>query len=100
MFSGLEDIPFAAIDQTGTLEQEAYQAIKLAKLGTAAVIALQAIAAFSALGLVALSWKTYSDGRHRKSRRTSRKSSRRYARLRTTTLGTRLNRGWRRRAKR
>ncbi len=78
MLGGLESIDFGAIEQAApvplTLQQDAAEAIKLAKIGTVVIIALQAIAALSALGVFMIQAKTYSDSKKR--RRSSRRSKR------------------------
>lgn len=91
MLVGLDDIPFGSIDPRGTLERDAAEVIRLAKYSTMAVVVLQAIAAFSALGIVAIQWKAYADGKRKR-----RPATRRYARLRTKSRYTQLNRGRRR----
>ncbi len=70
---GLGEIDFGAIEraQDPSLEQEAARAIRLAKVGTVAITILQAIAAFSALGMVAITYANYRDGK--KTRRSSRR---------------------------
>ncbi len=78
---GLNDIDFKAIDQhamNGTrmhpsLEQEAHKAIQLAKLGTGAILGLQAIAALAAFGMLVIQWKTYKEN-HKKTRSKSRRA--------------------------
>lgn len=71
MFQGLESIDFGAIEKASptplTLQQDAEEAIRLAKIGTTAVIVLQAIAALSALGMFILAAKSYSNSKRRKS---------------------------------
>ncbi len=72
---GLNDIDFKAIDQHAmngmrmhpSLEQEAHKAIQLAKLGTGAILGLQAIAALAAFGMLLIQWQTYKEN-HKKSR--------------------------------
>lgn len=71
---GLGDINFAAIDQAQpmhpSLQQEARRVIKIAEAGTVAITVLQAVAAFSALTLAIIAWKSYSE-----KRKTSRSSA-------------------------
>ncbi len=70
---GLENINFGAIERhemQPSLEQEAADAIRLAKRGTMAIVALQAIAALSALGIFIIAAKQYQRG-SRKQGRTS-----------------------------
>ena len=74
---GLGDINFAAIDQAQpmhpSLQQEARRVIKIAEAGTVAITVLQAVAAFSALTLAIIAWKTYSDKPHGSKRRSSKR---------------------------
>lgn len=104
MLFGLENINFGAIERSASeplpqsLTEEASEALRIAKLGTSALVALQAVAAFSALGIVAIQWKTYAEARRKKSKYRSRSRSR--SKSRKTRSGTRyvqLNRGRRRR---
>ena len=60
MLYGLQNIDFSGIENrtlTPTLEQEAAKAIALAKTGTVLLVALQAVAALSALGMFYLAYK-------------------------------------------
>jgi hypothetical protein len=78
---GLDDVDFKMIDhhvRNGipmhpTLEQEAHSAIRLAKLGTGAIIGLQAIAALAAFGMLLIQWNTYNEN-HKKTRSKRRRS--------------------------
>lgn len=103
MLFGLENIDFGAIERSAqaplpqSLTEEASEALRVAKLGTAALVALQAVAAFSALGIVAIQWKTYAESRRKKSKYRSR-SRRSKSRRSGATRYVQLNRG--RRARR
>lgn len=72
---GLSDIDFGAIEtmQNPVLEQEAREAIQLAKYGTVAITLLQAIAACSALAIAAITYAQYAERHQKKTRRTSRR---------------------------
>ena len=78
MFGDLSNIDFAAIDQANnpSLEYEAAKAIQLAKRGTTAIVILQAVAAFSALTLAVITWKTYHEGKRRRSTKRFTRSNR------------------------
>ncbi len=81
MFGSLSDIDFQAVERAHvapmapSLQVEAEKAIRLAKVGTTAIVVLQAIAALSALGIFLLQAKAFSDSKKR--RRSSKRRSKR-----------------------
>jgi hypothetical protein len=78
---GLSDIDFRAIQQTQSpsLIQDAQRVIKVAEYSAVAVVVLQAVAAFSALTLSVIAWKTYTEKSGTK-RRSSRRNPKRRSR--------------------
>ncbi len=77
MFGGLQNINFGAIEKSilpPSLQDEAAEAIKIAKAGTIAVVSLQAIAALSALGMLIIAAKTYTKMNRKSKRRTSKRT--------------------------
>jgi len=76
---GIDKIDFASIDyhtrngmMPNTLQQEAREAIQLAKLGTGVIIGLQAIAAIAAFGMFIIQFNQYTRNKSKSKSRRSR----------------------------